>query len=249
MISLYRLKKKLYSIAVPVLFAMLLLSGCGGHVYHMVEPGETLYSIGWLYGQDYRDLAEWNGIPAPYTVKSGQRLRVIPGGTIVAVKPSPQVTTSARTTLPKPIAEKLPATRVAGSQVSPKSSADNMGISWQWPTQGRVLHYFSHSKLNKGINIVAERGQPIYATASGKVVYSGTGMVGMGNLIIINHSTQYLSAYAHNDVNLVKEGQQVKQGELIARMGRSGAERVMLHFEIRREGKPVDPMKFLPAKK
>ncbi len=247
MAFLYRLKKRVWLIA--ALFAMLLLSGCGGHVYHMVEPGESLYSIGWLYGQDYRELAEWNGISAPYTVKPGQRLRVIPGGAVVAVKPSPQATTSARTILPKPIAEKPPAMAVAGSQVSLESSADNMDISWQWPTQGRVLHYFSHSKLNKGINIVAERGQPIYAAASGKVVYSGTGMVGMGNLIIINHSTQYLSAYAHNDVNLVKEGQQVKSGELIARMGRSGVDRVMLHFEIRREGKPVDPMKFLPAKK
>lgn len=247
MTSLCRLKKRVWSIA--ALFATLLFSGCGGHVYHMVEPGETLYSIGWLYGQDYRELAEWNGISASYTVKPGQRLRVIPGGAVVMVKPSPQVTTSVATTRPNPIIEKLPATRVAGSQVSPKSSADNMDISWQWPTQGKVLHYFSHSKLNKGINIVAERGQPIHAAASGKVVYSGTGMVGMGNLIIVNHSTQYLSAYAHNDVNLVKEGQQVRQGELIARMGRSGADRVMLHFEIRLEGKPVDPMKFLPAKK
>jgi len=247
MASLYRLKKRLWPIA--ALFVALLISGCGGHVYHMVEPGETLYSIGWLYGQDYRELAEWNGISAPYTVKSGQRLRVIPGGAVMAVKPSLKVTTSARATLPNPMAKKPVVKREAGSQVSLKSSADNMDISWQWPTQGRVLHYFSHSKLNKGINIVAERGQPIHAAASGKVVYSGTGMVGMGNLIIVNHSTQYLSAYAHNDVNLVKEGQQVKRGELIARMGRSGADQVMLHFEIRREGKPVDPMKFLPAKK
>ncbi|VAW86816.1 Murein hydrolase activator NlpD [hydrothermal vent metagenome] len=247
MASLYQLKKRLWSIA--VLFATLLLSGCGGHVYHVVEPGETLYSVSWLYGQDYRELAKWNGISTPYTVKSGQRLRVIPGGAVVAVKPAPQVTSSVRTTRANSMTEKPVVKIGADSQVSLKSSADNMGISWQWPTQGRVLHYFSHSKLNKGINIVAERGQPIRAAASGKVVYSGTGMVGMGKLIIVNHSTQYLSAYAHNDVNLVKEGQQVKQGELIARMGRSGADRVMLHFEIRREGKPVDPMKFLPGKK
>ncbi len=231
------------------LLVVLLLSGCGGHVYHMVEPGETLYSIGWLYGQDYRELAEWNGISAPYAVRSGQRLRVIPGGAVVAVKPLAEKIASARAARPNPKIEKPLLKRLAGSQVSSESSAHNVGISWQWPTQGRVLHYFSHSKLNKGINIVAEQGQPIHAAASGKVVYSGTGMVGMGKLIIINHSTQYLSAYAHNDANLVKEGQQVKRGELIARMGRSGADRVMLHFEIRREGKPVDPMKFLPGKK
>lgn len=231
------------------LFVALLLPGCGGHVYHMVEPGETLYSIGWLYGQDYRELAEWNAISAPYAVRSGQRLRVIPGGAVVAVKPSAEKIASARAARPNPKVEKPLPKRPASSQVSSESSAHNVGISWQWPTQGRVLHYFSHSKLNKGINIVAERGQPIHAAASGKVVYSGTGMVGMGKLIIINHSTQYLSAYAHNDANLVTEGQQVKQGELIARMGRSGVDRVMLHFEIRREGKPVDPMKFLPGKK
>lgn len=244
---LYWLKKRQWPIA--ALFVTLLLSGCGGHVYHMVEPGETLYSIGWLYGQDYRELAEWNGISAPYTVKPGQRLRVIPGGAVVAVDPSAEKIVPAGAAQPEPKIEKPLPKRLANSQVSSESSAHNVGIDWQWPTQGRVIHYFSHSKLNKGINIVAERGQPIYAAASGKVVYSGTGMVGMGKLIIINHSTQYLSAYAHNDANLVKEGQQVKRGELIARMGRSGADRVMLHFEIRREGKPVDPMKFLPGKK
>ncbi len=223
---------------------LLVLSGCGGHVYHVVEPGETLYSVGWLYGHDYRELAKWNSISPPYGVSVGQRLRVIPGD-VVGFSPPLKVAVSK----PPPEVKEPVTVRLSTPQVSSKSSADNRGITWQWPTQGRVLHYFSYSALNKGINITGQRGQPVYAAASGKVVYSGTGMVGMGNLIIINHSTQYLSAYAHNDENRVKEGQQVQRGELIATMGRSGVDRVMLHFEIRREGKPVDPMKFLPGKK
>lgn len=215
------------------------LFGCGGHVYHIVEPGETLYSIGWLYGHDYRDLAHWNGIPAPYVVHSGQRLIVAPGGAASVIK-------AEVTKVPPVQSEKQPAKRPVTPQVSAKPSADNRGVGWQWPAQGKVLNYFSSSKLNKGIDIGGVRGQPIFAAASGKVVYSGTGLVGMGRLIIINHSSQYLSAYAHNDKILVVEGQQVKKGELIARMG-SSDDQVMLHFEIRREGKPVDPLKFLPG--
>ncbi len=227
---------------VAVLLLLFALSGCGGHVYHVVEPGETLYSVGWLYGHDYRELAKWNGIPPPYGVRVGQRLRVIPGD-VVAFQPPPKASVAK----PPPVVKKSVTVQALAPQVSLGSSADNRDIQWQWPTQGKVLHYFSYSALNKGINITGKRGQPVYAAASGKVVYSGTGMVGMGNLIIINHSTQYLSAYAHNDENRVKEGQQVKRGELIASMGRSGTDQVMLHFEIRREGKPVDPMKFLPG--
>jgi len=216
------------------------LPGCGGHVYHVVEPGETLYSIGWVYGHDYRDLARWNGISEPYVVHSGQRLRVAPGGAVRADKV--EVVTAPVVQPEKPVVKKrIPA------QVSVKSSADNRNPGWQWPTQGRVLNYFSSSKLNKGIDIEGELRQAIVAAASGKVVYSGTGLVGMGRLIIINHSSQYLSAYAHNDEILVKEGQWVKKGELIARMGRGSDDQAILHFEIRREGKPVDPLKFLPG--
>ena len=224
-----------------LLLSLVLLSGCGGHVYHIVEPGETLYSIGWVYDSSYQDLARWNGIPPPYTVHTGQRLRVVP-----PTEGERSVAISAVSPIQK--SEKVSTKAASNSQVSSSWSADNRGVSWQWPTKGKVVNYFSSSKLNKGIDIVGEQGQPINAAASGKVVYSGTGLVGMGKLIIINHSTQYLSAYAHNDEILVKEGQQVKKGEMIARMGRSGTDRVMLHFQIRREGKPVDPMRFLSAK-
>lgn len=219
----------------------LLLSGCGGHVYHIVEPGETLYSIGWVYDASYQDLARWNNISSPYTVHAGQRLRVIPP---VGVEGA-QLSSATKVNQPS---EKVSTKSHVSSQVSSNRSADNINVDWRWPTKGKVINYFSSSKLNKGINIAGDLGQPIHAAASGKVVYSGTGLVGMGKLIIINHSTQYLSAYAHNDEILVKEGQQVKQGEMIARMGSSGTDRVMLHFEIRRDGKPVDPMSFLSSK-
>ncbi len=220
----------------------LLISGCGGHVYHVVEPGETLYSISWIYGYDYREIAKWNGIPEPYHVHSGQRIRVaMPNkGEWSAVPPSQYIAK----------AENKVAKAVPQAQVSRESSVDSTSkVSWQWPTKGKVINYFSSSKLNKGIDIAGERGQDVVAAAGGKVVYSGTGLVGMGKLVIINHSPTYLSAYAHNEQILVKEGQQVKKGELIAQMGSSGADQVILHFEIRREGKPVNPLKLLPGPK
>ena len=220
---------------------LLVLSGCGGHVYHIVEPGETLYSVGWVYDSSYQDLARWNNIAPPYTVHTGQRLRVIP-------PVAGQVNTASAIPHSKPPSEKVSIKSTPRPQVSSPRSVDNTNVIWQWPTKGKVANYFSSSKLNKGIDIVGELGQPIHAAASGEVVYSGTGLVGMGKLIIVNHSSQYLSAYAHNDEILVKEGQQVKQGQVIARMGRSGADRVKLHFEIRRDGKPVDPMRFLASK-
>ncbi len=195
-----------------------------------------------MYGHDYREVAQWNGIAAPYAIHKGQRLRVVPGGVSVAATTQPI----------KPSFKPVPTTEIkkpVTPQVSEKYSADNKSISWQWPVRGKVLNYFASSKLNKGIDIGGKRGQPIYAAASGKVVYSGTGLVGMGKLIIINHSSQYLSAYAHNEKILVKEGQQLKKGALIAQMGSSGSDAVMLHFEIRREGKPVNPLNFLPKSK
>jgi lipoprotein NlpD len=120
---------------------------------------------------------------------------------------------------------------------------------WAWPASGKVIETFSTSgRVNKGIDIAGQRGQPIQSTRSGKVVYSGTGIAGYGNLIIIKHDETYLSAYAHSEKVLVKEGDEVKAGQKIAEMGDSGTDRVMLHFEIRREGKPVDPLGFLPRR-
>jgi len=232
-----------------LLYAGSLLSGCGSHVYHVVEPGETLYSVGWLYGYDYQEMAQWNHISPPYNIQVGQRLRVAPYGSGGA---PPVVAQTGQITDRKP-AVNQPAKNVGQPQVPEKASAQTHSavsakrITWQWPTKGKVVNYFSSSQLNKGIDIAGNSGQPVYAAAAGKIVYAGDGLVGYGKLIIIHHSSEYLSAYAHNDKVLVAEGQQVKQGEMVARMGDTGADRVMLHFQIRREGKPVNPLRYLPT--
>ena len=173
--------------------------------YHIVRKGETLYSIAWQYGHDYRTVAEWNDVPQSYTIYPGQKLR--------------KATTSAR---------------------SPK---------WRWPTEGEVISRFVEGDpTRQGIDINGKRGQPVIAAASGKVVYSGNGLRGYGNLVIIQHNETYFSAYAHNQKVLVKEKDKVKSGQRIADMGNSGTDRVMLHFEIRRNGKPSNPLKYLPKK-
>jgi lipoprotein NlpD len=124
----------------------------------------------------------------------------------------------------------------------------NGKITWRWPTGGNIRNRFDPSGGKKGLDIEGKMGQPIYAAAGGKVVYSGDGLIGYGNLIIIKHDSTYLSAYGHNRRLLVKEGSEVKQGQKIAEMGDSGKQGVILHFEIRRDGKPVDPLRYLPKK-
>ncbi|MFA5172504.1 MAG: peptidoglycan DD-metalloendopeptidase family protein [Sulfuriferula sp.] len=124
--------------------------------------------------------------------------------------------------------------------------ADDTALDWMWPTQGRTIAEFSEAKFSKGIDIAGTAGQAIYAAAAGKVVYSGAGLRGYGKLVIIKHNAIYLSAYAHNQLILVKEGQSVLRGQKVAEMGNTDADQVELHFEIRQMGKPVDPMKYLP---
>lgn len=222
-----------------LLILIWLLSACGAHVFHIVEPGETMYSISWVYGYDYRDVARWNDISSPYTIRSGQRLRVAPPENDVRPAPAPAVT--ARTPGVQPAVNGAQAQKPAA-----KSAATNASIEWQWPAQGKVINFFSSSSLNKGIDIAGKEGQAVYAAASGKVVYAGSGLVGYGNLIIINHSPEFLSAYAHNRELKVSEGSVVKKGAVIALMGNSGADRVKLHFQIRREGVPVNPLPYMP---
>lgn len=216
------------------------LSACGAHVYHIVEPGETMYSVGWLYGYDYRDVARWNGVGPPYTVSTGQRLRVAPpeGG-----EPRPAASRAARprVAIAAPVPPNAPAQK---PQAMPEAVDER--IEWQWPAQGKIINHFSSSNLNKGIDIAGKEGQAVHAAASGRVVYAGSGLVGYGNLIIINHTPDFLSAYAHNKDLLVSEGDVVKKGEVIARMGSTGADRVKLHFQIRREGIPENPLPYLP---
>lgn len=224
-------------------------------LHHTVRPGETLYSISWRYGRDYREVAAWNRIGPPYRIVPGQQLVVIPSyGTDagpVAELPPQEV--------PPPSSKPVVRRKAAVSQV-PAKPADNQisrhtskpvrkdTIVWRWPTAGTLLHGFSPVEGRKGIDIRGHVGQPVYAAAGGYVVYSGDGLIGYGNLVIIKHDDVYLSAYGHNRRLLVKEGEQVEVGQRIAEMGQTGKDKSILHFEIRRGGKPVDPLRYLPKR-
>ncbi len=210
---------------------------------HKVLKGETLYSIAYLHGLDYRELAAWNRISKPYTIYPGQRLQL--KGPRVPLKAATTATTSAK----KPSrAKQSPSTTRKKTVVSKKSKASKpVKHGWVWPTRGKVIQKYSpKGRGNKGIDIAGKPGQPILAASSGKVVYSGDGLPGYGNLIIVKHSEQYLSAYAHNRKLLVREGRTVTRGQKIAEMGSTGTQSPRLHFEIRRHGKPVNPLRYLP---
>ena len=200
----------------------------------VVQRGQTVYRIATENGITALDLALWNDIPPPYTIYPGQRLRLYPGG---AVKPSRPATSSAST---------RPAPKPAAPVAAPPAASS---LGWRWPTDGNVFGSFAAGDpTRQGIDIAGKAGQPVRAAADGVVVYSGSGLVGYGELVIVKHNDQWLSAYGHNRARLVNEGQLVKAGQQIAEMGRSGAARDMLHFEIRYNGKPVDPQQYLPKR-
>ena len=218
---------------------------------HVVRAGETLYGISFRFGLRYQDVAAWNGISDPYTIEVGQRLRLRPPGSMPSSpRPDDRGIASSTPRRPHPISPNPsrpvdPAT-VAAPPMRPPASAVG-APTWRWPAQGQIIgRYVSGDQTQQGINIAGSAGQPILAASDGIVVYSGAGLVGYGELIIIKHSDEWLSAYAHNRRRLVVEGSRVKSGEVIAEMGKTGAIREMLHFEIRRNGKPVDPLAFLP---
>ena len=230
---------------------------------YTVKKGDTLYSISFRYGMDYREVARINGIRSPYTIYVGQQLKFKGAPvTTTATRPAPaqpsrsQPSTpsatrpSSSSPVPGPTAAtQPPATRptTPAPSSAPAVTAVNESLVWRWPTEGRVTSTFSESGPGrKGINIIGKPGQAVMAAADGKVVYSGDGLPRYGNLLIIKHNETYLSAYAHNDTLLVKEGDSVKSGQRIATLGRSGTQTDQLHFEIRRNGKPVDPIRFLP---
>lgn len=238
---------------------------------HHVSKGETLFSIAWRYGLDYRQLANHNRIPAPYTIYPNQQIRLDIGGLTASHTKSPtdtgqssMTTASAKANSPPrrapaetpPSAISSPQVNNRRSEIKTSQSTDNirpLPLSntprWQWPAIGHLLSSFhGNNGLNKGIDISGNLGQPVLAAASGQIVYSGGGLRGYGKLLIIKHNETFLSAYAHNDNLLVKEGDMVKAGQRIADMGSSGTDRVKLHFEIRREGTPEDPMKYLPKR-
>lgn len=211
--------------------------------YYTVQRGDTLTRIGLDNGQGWRDLARWNNLTNPDLIEVGQVLRVAPPGaavenTGVVVRPiAPSGNTSATATPPKP--EPAPAVQ--------NGSLSDEGLGFMWPANGVLLAGFDEAK-NKGLDIGGKAGDPVMAAADGQVVYAGSGLRGYGNLIILKHNNTFLTAYAHNQALLVKEDQKVRKGQKIAEMGKSDADRVKLHFEVRRQGKPVDPAKLLPAR-
>lgn len=266
---------------------------------YTVRKGDTLYSIALDNGQDYKDIAAWNGIANPDIIFVGQQLRVRPpeNGASVAVvrplstapvvetrllagnsellkrepkagkepyseqalaqaarrsEPAPQLVAVRQEPRPEAKTETRPEAKVeakaeAKVEAAASEAAVADGISWKWPATGTVIGAFSEG-TNKGIDIGGKPGDPVRAASDGKVVYSGSGLRGYGKLLIVKHNASYLSAYAHNRQVLVKEGQTVTMGQKIAEMGNTDSEQVKLHFEIRRQGKPVDPLKYLPQR-
>lgn len=241
---------------------------------YIVQKGDTLYSIAFDHGLDYREVAEKNNIENPSAIQIGQQIKLLPADDVASEKPRaeskpylpPQVMISKKD---QPKIVKLPYSEAAVAQIEKNLDvasqqttpvvvtpavetpvketelASDDGFEWGMPTKGKVIAEYSETANRKGIDIAGTKGQPVMASASGKVVYSGSGLRGYGKLVIIKHNKTFLSAYAHNDQIMVKEGQSVTKGQKIAEMGSSDADQVKLHFEIRKFGKPIDPAKFL----
>lgn len=218
---------------------------------HVVQRNETLYRIAQRYGVEWRDLARRNAIGAPYVIHPGQRLR-LRGAARSSPPSAPQASSPPSTRQPSSGASGRDSSAGGGASSGSASSSSTSSPppsdpgGWQWPAAGEVLRGFSSSGTRRGLAIGGERGDHVRATRAGEVVYAGGGLVGYGRLIILKHDARFLSAYGHNDELLVSEGDQVQAGDTIARLGSSGAERPMLHFEIRVDGTPVDPARYLP---
>jgi lipoprotein NlpD len=213
--------------------------------YYTVKPGDTLIRIGLDHGQSHVDISRWNALENPNKIEVGQVLRIAPPASESAVVTRP---VSSGTVTPTPVAPVKAASAAApASAATPAAATGDDDLGWIWPGKGSVLAEFDEVK-NKGVDISGSAGDPVLAAADGKVVYAGAGLRGYGNLIILKHNNTYLTAYAHNQTLLVKEDQSVRRGQKIAEMGSTDADRVKLHFEVRRQGKPVDPLKYLPAR-
>ena len=222
--------------------------------YYTVKPGDTLIRIALDTGQNFRDIVRWNNLENPNLIEVGQVLRIVPptsDNPLVVTRPvtsgTAATTTAAAPVRPASAASAASAPAPAAAAVTPPPAATEDDIAWIWPAQGKLSAGIDEVK-NKGYDIDGKAGDAIIAAGDGRVVYAGAGLRGYGNLIILKHNNTYLTAYAHNQTLLVKEDQSVKKGQKIAEMGNSDADRVKLHFEIRRQGKPVDPAKYLPAK-
>lgn len=229
--------------------------------FYTVKPGDTLIRVGLDTGQNWKDIIKWNTLENPNVIEVGQVLRVVAPGTDPNAVATRGVTSAKLETRPldaPPPRAQPPAVSGAGSAastppppapvaVAPPARERDDDVNWMWPAKGTVVASFDENKT-KGLAIAGKAGDPVLAAADGKVVYAGSGLRGYGNLVILQHNNTYLTAYAHNQALLVKDEQLVKRGQRIAEMGSSDAERVQLHFEIRRLGKPVDPAKLLPPR-
>jgi lipoprotein NlpD len=230
----------------------LLLQGCASTAdtqrVYVVRPQDTVYSIAWRYGLDYRDLARWNNIGSDFHITVGQALLLAPGrpGVATPQRPMPPPSKTAVRAAPRDTGPGVTGPSVTGPPGPSAAGSSGAGLKWVWPTDrsGAPLRI-----LSGGILLYGQLGQDIRAASSGRVVYAGTGIRGYGNLIIIKHGEIWLSAYAHNRESLVREGQEVSRGEVIGHMGEGAPGKPVLYFEIRRNGKPVDPLKFLPDAK
>lgn len=243
--------------AVKILTAFSLLTACSGAKHsapivdldqppsikitqHTVAQGETLYSIAWRYNMDINELSRVNGLSEPFIIHPGQTLNL----DLTQISSLSKEETQQSKTV-KIRSKSQPRQAQDHTRVSRK----NAQLRWQWPANGTLLAKFSGPQaLNKGIDIAGKKGEPVLAAETGTVVYAGSGIRGYGKLLIVKHDKNYLSAYAHNDKLLAMEGTTVKAGQKIAEIGSTGTDRDKLHFELRLEGKPVDPLRYLPPK-
>jgi len=232
-----------------------------GQGEYVVQPGDTLYAIGFRNQLDYRDLASWNGIGSDYLIRAGQVLRLTAPAQLEGVQSQPLAQADVQTSVPQPVPIPAPTPIIETPEPvpvaapvpvvvvpKPKPPAANTSVRWQWPTAGNVIKTYNPAAGSKGIDINGELGQPVLTVAAGKVVYSGSALKGYGELIIVKHDDTYLSAYGHNRRRLVKEGDEVRAGQAIAELGTGPEQKPLLHFEIRENGKPVDPLRFLPIR-
>ena len=254
---LFKLDCRRLCLAALTMWLALLVSGCQSNgapapvanigergKTHIVQKGDTLYSIAWRYGLDHGRLAQINRIRKPYTIYAGQRLKL--AGVPARLSSTPKASSGKQS--PKKSA--APKTVYAAKPVSkPKPAFTVSRLAWAWPVNGRVISRFSLSgSVNKGIDIEAKAGVQVKAAEAGSVVYAGGNLRGYGKLVIIKHDDAFLSAYGNNESLLVKEGETVTKGQAIAQVGANDAKVEMLHFEIRRQGRPEDPVRHLPKR-
>lgn len=246
--------------AVPVVDPAKPLPGAenaGKPGYYSVKPGDTLIRVGLESGQNWRDIARWNNIDNPNLLEVGQVLRVVAPGTDAAATTAravPPTKVEARpldnsgaTSVAAAVPAVTPATAAASAPTAAPAPSRDDDVAWAWPTAGSIATPFDEVR-SKGLVFAGKAGDPVFAAGDGRVIYVGSGVRGYGNLVIVKHNNTYLTAYAHNQTLLVKEDQVVRRGQKIAEMGSSDAERVQLHFEIRRLGRPIDPARLLPPR-